>query len=50
MKKTRQTPRNPYIPLAKRRKAGQQKSKDAKRQNGKNQQQELLREDENKTR
>lgn len=34
--------RNPYVPLAKQRKAGYHRSKDEKRSNGTNEQQELL--------
>jgi hypothetical protein len=37
-------PRNPYAPAAKKRRAGKHKPKSAKRSNGKNEQQELLKE------
>jgi hypothetical protein len=36
------SPRNPYSPLAAKRKAGKHRAKNKKRQNGKNKQQELL--------
>ncbi len=44
MKMTKSKPRNPYAVPAKKRKAGKMKSKEAKRQNGKNKQTEILKE------
>lgn len=45
-KSTLDKPRNPFAPLAKKRKAGKIKSRKDKRKNGKNKQREILKENE----